>query len=603
MANNQSKQERLDEEKSDLFKVRHTAEHILHQAVKELYPSIHLAMGPATDEGFYFDFDSSPEGREEVKITEADFPKIEKRMKQLIQRNLPVTRHEISVAEARELFADNPYKQEWIDGIEEKGEKVTVYWTGKPGEQGSMVDLCAGPHAESTGKVKAFKLMSLAGAYWHGDEKNKMLTRIYGTAFLSQDELDQFVHMREEAKKRDHKVLGPKLDLFTFSEKVGSGLPLWTPKGTMLRNLLDGYVQELRKQKGYVKVEIPHITKKDLYETSGHWAKFSDELFKIKTREDHLFAMKPMNCPHHTQIFDRKPHSYREMPQRYANTTMVYRDEQSGELAGLSRVRCITQDDAHVFCRESQVREEAYAIWDIIETFYKGTGFANLKLRLSLHDPNNFGAYLGTKENWAMAEGQLRDLLIERKAEFFEAPGEAAFYGPKIDFMAYDSLGREWQVATIQVDRNMPERFDLSCVNEAGEKERVVMLHAAIMGSIERFMSILIEHHAGAFPLWMSPTQVSILPIADRHVAFAEEVAASLRAADIRVEVDSSSERLSKKIRTAQLDKVPYMLVVGDEEVAAKEVGVRSREAGDQGKLAVDAFVQQVVDLVAQKAT
>lgn len=598
----QSKQERLDQEKSELFKIRHTAEHVLHQAVKELYPSIHLAMGPATEEGFYFDFDSSPEGREEVKITEADFPKIEKRMKQIIQRNLPVTRHEISVAEARELFADNPYKQEWIDGIEEKGEKVTVYWTGKPSEQGSMVDLCAGPHAESTGKIKAFKLLSLAGAYWHGDEKNKMLSRIYGTAFLSQDELEQFVHMREEAKKRDHKILGPKLDLFTFSEKVGSGLPLWTPKGTMMRNLLDGYVQELRKQKGYVKVEIPHITKKDLYETSGHWAKFSDELFKIKTREDHLFAMKPMNCPHHTQIFDRKPHSYREMPQRYANTTMVYRDEQSGELAGLSRVRCITQDDAHVFCRESQVKEEAYAIWDIIEAFYKGTGFAQLKLRLSLHDPNNFGAYLGTKEGWAMAEGQLRDLLIERKAEYFEAPGEAAFYGPKIDFMAYDSLGREWQVATIQVDRNMPERFDLSCVNEAGEKERVVMLHAAIMGSIERFMSILIEHHAGAFPLWMSPVQVVVLPIADRHLDYANSVVAALRAQDIRVELDSSSERLSKKIRNAQLDKTPYMVVIGDEEVAAEEVGVRSREAGDQGKLKVDAFVQQLVDLVAQKA-
>lgn len=596
-----SKQERLDAEKSELFKVRHTAEHILHQAVKELYPSIHLAMGPATDEGFYFDFDSSPEGREPVSIAETDFPKIEKRMKNIIQRNLPLTRQEISVAEARELFADNPYKQEWIDGIEAKGEKVTIYWTGKPGEKGSMVDLCAGPHAESTGKVKAFKLLSLAGAYWHGDEKNKMLSRIYGTAFLTQEELDAFVTMKEEAKKRDHKILGPKLDLFTFSEKVGSGLPLWTPKGTMLRNVLDGYVQELRKAKGYVKVEIPHITKKDLYETSGHWSKFSDELFKINTREGHLFAMKPMNCPHHTQIFDRKPHSYREMPQRYANTTMVYRDEQSGELAGLSRVRCITQDDAHVFCRESQVEHEAYAIWDIIETFYKSTGFGKLKLRLSLHDPNNFGAYLGTKENWAKAEGQLRDMLIERKAEFFEAPGEAAFYGPKIDFMAYDSLGREWQVATIQVDRNMPERFELNCINEAGEKERVVMLHAAIMGSIERFMSILIEHHAGAFPLWMSPTQVSILPIADRHFEYAEEVAAKLRVADIRVEVDASSDRLSKKIRDAQMAKTPYMLILGDEEVAAGEVGVRSREGGDVGKLKVEAFVEQVMKQVAEK--
>ncbi len=375
----------------------------------------------------------------------------------------------------------------------------------------------------------------------------------------------------------DHKTLGRELDLFTFSDLVGSGLPLWTPKGTLLRNTLDEFVQELRAEKGYQKVEIPHITKQELYERSGHWKKFSDELFKIETREGHFFAMKPMNCPHHTQIFDRKPHSYREMPQRYSNTTMVYRDEQSGELNGLSRVRCITQDDAHVFCRESQVKDEAYAIWDIIERFYKATGFGKMKLRLSKHDPDNFGKYLGTKENWEKAEGQLRDMLVERKAEFFEAAGEAAFYGPKIDFMSYDSLGREWQVATIQIDRNMPESFDLTCVNEKGEKERIVMIHAAIMGSIERFISILLEHFGGAFPLWLAPVQVVILPISDKHMDYAKQIETQLKKDKIRAELNEKNEPLNARVRDAEVQKVPYIVVVGDKEVEANSVAVRAR--------------------------
>jgi threonyl-tRNA synthetase len=586
MSNKNQDQEQKQHSKEELAALRHSAAHLLGASVLELWPQAKLTIGPSIDDGFYYDVDFADEA-----ISEKDFPKIEKKMKQLVQLWKEFERHDVSKQEALDHYSENEYKQELINEFSQEGKGLSMY------QAGSFKDLCRGGHSEQPSKeLRHFKLLSVAGAYWRGDEKNKMLTRIYGTAFFSAEELQAFIEMREEAKKRDHKILGPQLDLFTFSDKVGSGLPLWTPKGTLLRNLLDGYVQELRKEKGYVKVEIPHITKKDLYETSGHWQKFADELFKIETREKHIFAMKPMNCPHHTQIFDRKPHSYREMPQRYANTTMVYRDEQSGELAGLSRVRCITQDDAHVFCRENQVADEAYAIWDIIETFYKATGFGELKIRLSLHDPENFDAYLGEKDRWEFAENQLRNLLKARGAEYFEAEGEAAFYGPKIDFMAHDSLGREWQVATIQIDRNMPERFELFCINEAGEKERVVMLHAAIMGSIERFLSILIEHHAGAFPVWLAPTQVSLLPIADRHIEFCQQIAAQLEKKGIRVVIDDSAERLSKKIRNAQLEKVPYMLVVGDEEVQSNQVGVRDRKEGDLGKMAVGAFVERVAE-------
>jgi len=583
-----------------LLRMRHSAEHVLHQATKDLYPSIHLAMGPATEEGYYFDFDSSPEGREEVKISEEDFPKIEKRMQEIIDADMPITRHEISVSEARKLFADNPYKLDWINTIEEKGEKATVYWTGNPDEEGSMVDLCRGPHVASTKEIKAFKLLSTAGAYWHGDEKNKMLSRIYGTAFFNKKELRVYLNMLAEAKKRDHKKLGKELDLFTFSNLVGAGLPLWTPKGTLMRGILDDFVWELRKSKGYEKVEIPHITKKDLYEKSGHWEKFGDELFRINTREGHEFVMKPMNCPHHTQIFARKPVSYREMPQRYANTTMVYRDEQTGELAGLSRVRSITQDDAHVFCRKEQVKQEMMNIWDIIDTFYGAVGF-DLHVRLSLSDPAEPDKYLGSREDWENAENELRDLAKERGVKIVEALGEAAFYGPKLDFIAKDSLGREWQVATNQLDMQMPERFNLFCINEKGEKERIVMIHAAIMGSIERYISILIEHFAGKFPAWLAPVQVKLLPIADRHHDYAYEVKEALEKVGVRVEMDDRSERLPSKIRDAQLEQVPYMLVMGDAEVEGGLVAVRKREGGKQEVVLTQEFVERIVGVVEEK--
>ena len=378
-----------------------------------------------------------------------------------------------------------------------------------------------------------------------------------------------------ELNKNDHREIGKELDLFTFSNLVGSGLPLWTPKGTILRNLLDDFVWELRKERGYEKVEIPHITKKELYETSGHWDKFKDDLFRIKTREGDEFALKPMNCPHHTQIYARKPWSYRELPQRYANSTMCYRDEQSGELNGLSRVRSFTQDDAHVFCRIKDAKDEIKKIWEIVHIFY-GSFNLKLHLRLSLRDPDHPEKYLGNQELWEKAEKILKEVAAENKTKYFEALGEAAFYAPKLDFMAKDSLDRDWQVATIQLDVNMPERFDLTCVNEKNEKERIIMIHAAIMGSFERFMSILLEHLGGAFPTWLSPVQVKVLPISEKHLEYAKSVYENLMQEGIRVEIDDSNETLSKKVREAKMQKIPYLLVIGDKEMESKEVTVES---------------------------
>jgi len=383
------------------------------------------------------------------------------------------------------------------------------------------------------------------------------------------------------------------MDLFSFSDLVGPGLPLWAPKGALLRHLLDDFVWELRKARGYERVEIPHVTKKDLYVTSGHWDKFADDLFRIETREGLRMALKPMNCPHHTQIYDRKPHSYRELPQRYANTTMVYRDEQSGELSGLSRVESITQDDAHVFCRKSQAAEEMGKIWDIVDEFYSAVGF-KLSVRLSLSDPDQPDKYLGDMEDWKDAEEQLRQLARDRGQDFEEVVGEAAFYGPKLDFKAEDSLGREWQVATIQLDMNMPENFDLTCINEAGEKERIVMLHAAIMGSIERYLAILIEHFGGKFPLWLSPVQVKILPISQAHHEYAHRLIEELSAKGIRAELNDRSETLSAKIRDAQLEQVPYMAVVGDKEIEAESIAVRAREGGKQIVISVAEFIEKL---------
>jgi len=400
---------------------------------------------------------------------------------------------------------------------------------------------------------------------------------------------------------KDHKQLGRELDLFVFSELVGSGLPLWTPRGTLVRNLLDDFVWELRKRRGYEKVEIPHMTKKALYETSGHWDKFKDDLFHVKTREGDEFALKPMNCPHHTQIYARKPWSYRELPQRYANTTVCYRDEQSGELNGLSRTRAFTQDDAHAFCRETQVKEEFIKIWDIIREFYTAFGFEPKKIRLSFHDPQRPEKYLGDKSRWKIAEDILASIAKEKGVETIDGFGEAAFYGPKLDFIAEDALGREWQVATIQLDMNMPERFDLNCINEKGEKERIVMIHAAIMGSIERFLSVILEHLNGAFPLWLSPVQAKVIPVSVSQAEYAKEVFEKLRDSGIRAELDDSNETLGKRIRNAKTEKVPYTLVVGDEEIEEQSVTAEGR-AGRIGKMPLQSFIARVKEEIRTRA-
>jgi threonyl-tRNA synthetase len=576
-------------DRDKLQNLRHSCAHLLAAAVLELWPGTLRAIGPSIENGFYYDFEFNH------PITEEDFPKIEKKMHEILKTWNKFERIEVSGNEAMKQFDDEPYKKKLIQEFSKEGQKLTLY------KSGNYIDLCKGGHAENPAEeIGALKLLSLAGAYWRGDEKNKMLTRVYGTCFPSQKELDEYLHMLEEAKKRDHKKLGKELGLFVFSDLVGPGLPLWTPKGTLLRNLLDNYVWELRKARGYQKVTIPHITKKELYETSGHWDKFSEELFKIKTREGHTFAMKPMNCPHHTQIYASVMRSYRDLPQRYAETTMCYRDEQTGELSGLSRTRAFTQDDAHVFARKNQVKEEFNKIWDIVQTFYSAFGFS-LNIRLSFHDPDNFKAYLGTPEMWQQAEKSIREIADERKIKYIEAKGEAAFYGPKIDFMAKDSLGRNWQVATIQLDINMPERFNLFCINEKGEEERIVMIHAAIMGSIERFLSILIEHYAGAFPLWLTPVQIVLLPIADRHNNYAIKVNNELLEQGIRSEIDFRSDRLQAKIRNATLQKVPFMGIIGDKEIANEAIAIRTRMGEDLGQIKLPQFLLKLKEDIDKK--
>ncbi len=578
-----------------LNNLRHTASHLLAAAVLDLFPGSKHTIGPVIENGFYYDFELKQ------PLSEKDFPKIEKRMQQLLLKWEKLEGRQVSDKEAKEIYKNNSYKLELVNELIQKKEKITFY------ESGGFIDLCRGGHLENPNReLKHFKLLSVAGAYWRGDEKNKMLTRIYGTAFETEVALKNYLELMILAKTRDHKKLGKDLGLFTFSELVGAGLPLWTPKGTLIRNLLDEYVWQLRREKGYEKVAIPHITKKDLYVVSGHWDKFKNDLFKITTREGHVFAMKPMNCPHHTQIYKSEPRSYRDLPQRYAETTMVYRDEQTGELNGLSRVRCITQDDAHVFCRENQLKQECLKIWEIIERFYQATGFPELQVRLSFHDPKKMESYLGKEADWQKWEHELESWVKEKGVKYQVAIGEAAFYGPKIDFIAKDSLQREWQVATIQADRNMPKSFQLFCANENGEHEPIVMIHAAIMGSIERFVSILIEHYAGAFPLWLSPIQVSILPVSEKFIELATKIKQELKLVDIRTQINAESKPLGARIREQSLQKTPYLCIIGDKEVqlsTEKElyVSVRTRENKDLGQQKLSEFIKVLKQQIEKK--
>ena len=527
-------------------------------AVLELYPNAGLGVGPVIDDGFYQDYDLP------VAISEDLFEKIEKRMCEIIKQDVLFEQHDMDFEEALSAYKDDPYKTELIKDLQAHGEKNVSFYKSDWFE-----NLCKGPHVAKTSEIdpESFKLTKVAGAYWRGDEKNKMLTRIYGVAFANKQELDAHLTMLEEAVKRDHRKLGKELGLFTFSPLVGSGLPLFTAKGTELRRLLGDFVWHLMKPYGYERVWIPHLAKSDLYKVSGHWDKFADDIFHVRSKKtDDEFVLKPMNCPHHTQIFASEPRSYRDLPIRMSEITTVYRDENTGQLQGLSRVRSITQDDAHIFCTMDQVKQEALGIHDIITKFYQAFDMP-LRVRLSMHDPENMSKYLGSNELWDQAVETLRSLLVELGKEYEEGIGEAAFYGPKIDFIATDAIGREWQLATIQLDFNLPERFELEYIDTDGQKKRPVMVHRAISGSIERFISVLIEHYSGAFPFWLSPEQIRIATVNEEHVEAAKKILFELTEVGVRATLDSSNEKVGKKIRFAAMSKIPWTIVIGQKEV------------------------------------
>ena len=570
---------------NDLEKMRHTLSHVLAAATKELYPTAKFGIGPAIDNGFYYDIDFG-----DAKVSDTDLAKIEKKMRGIIARKLPMTKRLASKTEALNWARDNgqDYKVELIEELPEK-EDISFYDMGD-----LFTDLCKGPHVDDLSTVGPFKLIRVAGAYWRGDEKRPMLTRIYGVAFATEEELDEYLKRQEEAKARDHRKLGKELDLFCFSDLVGAGLPLFTPRGTELRELMANYSLSLRGKEGFKKVWTPHITKTDLYKTSGHYAKFGDELFMVHSQvngED--FAMKPMNCPHHAQIFASRPRTYKEMPVRYMEATTDYRDEKTGELGGLSRVRSLTQDDSHVFCRKDQIKEEVKRLVAIVKELYTTVGMQKLRARLSYRSDED--KYLGDKKLWEMAQNQIKQAAIDNGLDYFEQEGEAAFYGPKIDFMAEDALGREHQLATIQLDFVQPERFELEFVNEKGEKERPVMIHHATLGSIERFLSVFIEHTGGWFPFWCAPEQVRIVTVNNKvgdYVAKITEVLNEvildkpLKYNELRYTVDDSADSLGKKIKRATDIKIPAILVVGPKDAEEGIVSIRLRDKEEKVKLA-----------------
>ena len=575
-----------------LYDKRHSLAHILAMALRKRDPGLILATGPVTEDGFFYDVKFS----EGISVSPEDFAAIEKDMRGIVARNLPFVRRTVSPDEARELFKGNPFKLEIIDAITMAGEDITVYETGDPGSESGtrFTDLCEGPHVTASGEIdpQSFALKSVAGAYWHGDESKEMLTRISGFAFDTKADLDTHLTMLEEARKRDHKKLGRELHLFTISPLVGAGLPLMQPKGMIIRQEIEALLWNLHKDHGYSRVWTPHIAKEELYVTSGHATKFGDELFRVSGK-DEKFIMKPMNCPHHMQIFADNQFSYRDLPVRYFEPATVYRDEKSGQLGGLTRVRSITQDDGHLFCRVSQIEEEVSTITDIIKRFYTVFGMMEgywVSLSVRGDDRTKF---LGSDESWNAAEGALEGAAKKNGLNYRRVEGEAAFYGPKLDFMFKDAIGREWQLATIQCDFNLPERFDLSFTNEAGEKERPVVIHRAISGSLERFMGVMIEHFAGAFPLWLSPVQVKVLPISEHEAGYAQSAYDALRQAGIRAEFDDTSETLGKKIRNAKQGKIPYLLVIGKNEVANGTVTLEGR-AGKIGELAIDDVVARL---------
>ncbi len=568
--------------KKELQAMRHSAEHVLHQAMEKLYPGLLAAMGPATAEGFYFDFD--PRGQ---KISETDFPKIEAEMRQIIKADLPIVRREISFSEAQKLFKHNPYKLEWLNNIKKKGEKAIVYATGK-----DFIDLCAGPHVTSTGKIGPFKLLSIAGAYWHGDEKKPMLTRIYGTCFATQKELKHYLWQQEEAKKRDHRLLGQKLELFFISNAVGQGLPIILPKGATIIRIIQQYNRQLQESLGYQEIMTPHVGLKSLWQTSGHWQLYRELMYEPMKIENKDYLLKPMNCPFHILAYKHKTRSYKELPLKFAEYASVYRLEKSGELNGLLRVRGLMQDDAHIFCEEKDLKSVIWEVIDLCQTHYRHLGIKDYQMRLSLRDPQKKKKYLGDDQLWLLAEQALEKALKEKKINYYLAAGEAAFYGPKIDPIVKDSLGREWQIGTVQLDFMLPERFQLGYIDQSGKEKKPVLVHRAPLGSFERLLGILTEYYGGAFPLWLAPIQVRIIPIAERHLTFAKSLKTKLT--NLRVDIDERNETMQKKIKEAEEQKIPYMLIIGDREVSQQKLAVRQRGEKNLGEMSVNQFFRRL---------
>lgn len=567
----------------------HSSAHIMAEALEFHFPGIKLAIGPPVTNGFYYDIDFM-----EYSITEKDLEKVEAKMKELAKAKNQFIRQEISKAAAIAYFEEkkDPYKLELLAELEDG--TITFY------TQGNFTDLCRGPHIPDTGFIKAVKLTSIAGAYWRGDEKNKQLTRIYGITFPKNSELTEYLEKVEEAKRRDHRKLGKELELFTFSQKVGQGLPMWLPKGAALRERLENFLKRAQRKAGYQQVITPHIGNKELYVTSGHYEKYGADSFQpIKTPDpNEEFYLKPMNCPHHCEIFKSKPRSYKELPTRFAEFGTVYRYEQSGELHGLTRVRGFTQDDAHIFCTQEQVKDEFKKVIDIVLYVLKTLDFQNFKAQISLRDKTNRAKYIGADENWVKAENAIIEAAAEKNLPTVVAYGEAAFYGPKLDFMVQDAIGREWQLGTIQVDYNLPERFELEYVGADNQKHRPVMIHRAPFGSMERFVAVLLEHCAGDFPLWLTTEQFIVLPISEKYNEYAEKVSEFLNNYDIRGLVDERNEKIGKKIRDAEIAKIPYMLIVGEKEFEQNQVSVRQRGAGDKGALSLEAFIKIVEEAV-----
>ena len=563
----------------------HSSAHLMAEAIEILYPGVKFGIGPDIENGFYYDVDFG-----EKVVSEKDLEKIEQKMKELVKQKQTYDRKEVSKAEALKYFEEkgDEYKLELISDLED-GE-ITFYQTGE------FTDLCRGPHLRNTSPIKAIKLLKIAGAYWRGDENRKMLTRIYGITFTKKNELKEYLALLEEAKKRDHRKLGKELELFAFSENVGKGLPLWLPKGAMLRERLENFLKKVQKRYGYQPVITPHIGQKELYVTSGHYAKYGEDSFQpINTPVDgEEFLLKPMNCPHHCEIFKTAPRSYKDLPIRFAEFGTVYRYEQSGELHGLTRVRGFTQDDAHIFCMPEQVKEEFKKVMDIIEMIFKALDFKDFQVQISLRDPDNKEKYIGSEENWVYAENAIREVAEERGIPAVVEYGEAAFYGPKMDFMVKDALGRKWQLGTIQVDYNLPERFELEYVGSDNEKHRPVMIHRAPFGSMERFVAVLIEHCGGNFPLWLTPEQLIILPISEKYQKYAEKVLNLMENAEIRAQIDTRSEKTGRKIRDAEMSKIPYMLIVGEKEEEAGTVSVRRHGEGDLGTFKIEELIEKI---------